>query len=247
MDLAGGRLYLRSSLAATDDTIMEDDSTRDAGPDVAQRPLAVELSNVASSSRPMQTCGSFGRLTSSMGWDDDSSDSDSQQFEATPSSWATGAFEPFEVDEPQATEVSFLKTAYNKKERECEHLRQIIKELSQSRSKAHKTKVDLEEQFAGLQKEYYRVLKVADLARTVSQQSVSRASSLKQELSAAQDQLRRTRRRAASAEKQATDLRDENAALKQKLLLMEKIALANDCRPSACAQEFLFSHSVSLY
>jgi hypothetical protein len=41
-------------------------------------------------------------------------------------------------------------------ERECEHLRQIIKELSQSRSKAHKTKVDLEEQFAGLQKEYYR-------------------------------------------------------------------------------------------
>jgi hypothetical protein len=41
-------------------------------------------------------------------------------------------------------------------ERECEHLRQIIKELSQSRSKAHKTKVELEEQFAGLQKEYYR-------------------------------------------------------------------------------------------
>jgi hypothetical protein len=42
------------------------------------------------------------------------------------------------------------------KEQECEHLRQIIKELSQSRSKAHKTKVELEEQFAGLQKEYYR-------------------------------------------------------------------------------------------
>jgi chromosome segregation ATPase len=186
-------------------------------------------------------------MSAEMGWDDDSSDSDSQQLEATPSSWATGAFEPFEVDEPQATEVNFLKAAYNKKERECEHLRQIIKELSQSRSKAHKTKVELEEQFAGLQKEYYRVLKVADLARTVSQQSVSRASNLKQELSTAQDQLRRSRRRTAAAEKQAKELRDENAALKQKLLLMEKIALSSDCRTSACAQEFLFSHSVSLY
>lgn len=91
------------------------------------------------------------------------------------------------------------------------------------------------------------MLKVADLARTVSQQSVSRASNLKQELSTAQDQLRRSRRRAAAAEKQAKELRDENAALKQKLLLLEKIALSNDCRTSACAQEFLFSHSVSLY
>lgn len=41
-------------------------------------------------------------------------------------------------------------------ERECEHLRQIIKELSQSRAKVQKTKVQLEEQFVALQQEYYR-------------------------------------------------------------------------------------------
>jgi len=41
-------------------------------------------------------------------------------------------------------------------EYECEHLRQIIKELSQSRAKVHKNKVDLEEQFVALQKEYVR-------------------------------------------------------------------------------------------
>jgi hypothetical protein len=41
-------------------------------------------------------------------------------------------------------------------DRECEHLRQIIKELSQSRAKVQKTKVELEEQFVALQKEYYR-------------------------------------------------------------------------------------------
>lgn len=115
MDSAGGRLYLRSSLVAVDDTAMEVDNTRVAGPGVVQRPLAVELSTVASSSRPTRPSGSLAYMSSSMGWDDDSSDSDSQQFEATPSSWATGAFEPFEVDEPQTTEVSFLKTAYNKK------------------------------------------------------------------------------------------------------------------------------------
>lgn len=39
---------------------------------------------------------------------------------------------------------------------ECEHLRQIIKELSQSRAKVQKTMVDLEEQYSALQKEYFR-------------------------------------------------------------------------------------------
>jgi hypothetical protein len=39
---------------------------------------------------------------------------------------------------------------------ECEHLRQIIKELSESRARAHKGKVALEESHAALQKEYMR-------------------------------------------------------------------------------------------
>lgn len=115
MDLPGGRLYLRSSLSAVDDTLMQDDSSCSASQQIRQQPLAVELSNVASSSRASEGTSRFAYTTADMGWDDDSSDSDSQQLEATPRSWATGAFEPFEVDEPQATEVNFLKTAYNKK------------------------------------------------------------------------------------------------------------------------------------
>lgn len=86
-------------------------------PQIRQRSLTVELSNVASSSRTFGRSNSFGAMGSDMAWDVDSSDSDSQQMDATPSSWATGAFEPFEVDEPQATEVNFLKAAYNKKVR----------------------------------------------------------------------------------------------------------------------------------
>eukprot|EP00879_Flechtneria_rotunda_P011876 GHRR01012405.1.p1 GENE.GHRR01012405.1~~GHRR01012405.1.p1 ORF type:complete len:166 (+),score=44.58 GHRR01012405.1:340-837(+) len=131
---------------------------------IRQRSLpGVELSNVSGSSRQFDRNSSFGytSMQHSADWDIDSSDSDlqdsSQQEESTPKSWATGGFEPFEVEE-QATEVKYLKSAYSKKERECEHLRQIIKELSQSRSKAHKTKVELEEQFAGLQKEYYSTM-----------------------------------------------------------------------------------------
>eukprot|EP00882_Tetradesmus_deserticola_P006617 GHRQ01006968.1.p1 GENE.GHRQ01006968.1~~GHRQ01006968.1.p1 ORF type:complete len:248 (+),score=81.55 GHRQ01006968.1:207-950(+) len=210
---------------------------------------SVELSNVAgtSSSRQFDRSSSF-TAGNPANWDDDSSDSSESLREASPSSWATGAFEPFEVEE-QATEVKYLRSAFTKKEQECEHLRQIIKELSQSRSKAHKTKVELEEQFAGLQKEYYRVLKVSELARTVSQQSVSRAASLRSELATAQDHARRARRRAAAADKFCKELREENAALKQKVLLLERLhlELGSECGSSACARAYLFSHSMSLY
>lgn len=94
-----------------------------------------------------------------------------------------------------------------------------------------------------------RVLKVSELARTVSQQSVARAASLKTELSAAQDHARRARRRAAAADKSCKELREENAALKQKLLLLERLhlELGDDCRTSACARAYLFPHSMSLY
>ena len=41
-------------------------------------------------------------------------------------------------------------------EEECEHLRQIIKELSHARHVVAKTKVEMEEQYVALQKEYLR-------------------------------------------------------------------------------------------
>lgn len=52
--------------------------------------------------------------------------------------------------------------------RECEHLRQIIKELSQSRAKVQKTKVELEEQYVALQKEYVRCVHWVGVERTCS-------------------------------------------------------------------------------
>lgn len=160
---------------------------------------------------------------------------------------SSSAFEPFSVEE-QATEVKYLRDMYGKKARECEHLRCIIKELSQSRARVQKTKVELEEQYVALQKEFFRVNKVSELARTVSQQATARASALKGELSAAQDQARRSRRRAAAAEAKAAATAEENVRLRQQLALLEQVRLSHDdFRTSACAREYLFSHSVSLY
>lgn len=89
---------------------------------------------------------------------------------------------------------------------------------------------------------------MSELARTVSQQATARSSSLKSELAAAHDQARRSRRRAAAAEAKAAAVADENTKLKQKLALLEQLRLSgDDFRPSACAREYLFSHSVSLY
>jgi septal ring factor EnvC (AmiA/AmiB activator) len=94
----------------------------------------------------------------------------------------------------------------------------------------------------------HRVNKVSELARTVSQQATARASTLKGELSAAQDQARRSRRRAAAAEAKAAATAEENARLRQQLALLEQVRLSHDdFRTSACAREYLFSHSVSLY
>ena len=71
-----------------------------------------------------------------------------------------------------------------------------------------------------------RVNKVSELARTVSQQAVSRASTLKGELSAAQDQARRSRRRAAAAEAKAAAVTAENLKLKQQMALLEQVCFS---------------------
>jgi hypothetical protein len=94
------------------------------------------------------------------------------------------------------------------------------------------------------------VVKVSDLARTVSQQAVARSSSLKSELAAAQDQARRSRRRAAAADARAAALTEENNRLRRQLALLEQLRVGSggdELRQSACAREYLFAASVSLY
>lgn len=51
--------------------------------------------------------------------------------------------------------------------------------------------VQLEESYGGLQREYMRVVKVADLARTVSAQSMSSCVKAKSQLKDAQDGMHR--------------------------------------------------------
>ncbi|KIZ01998.1 hypothetical protein MNEG_5961 [Monoraphidium neglectum] len=160
----------------------------------------------------------------------------------------------FEVDEP-STEIKFvmrgLREALTKKETECEHLRQIIKELSISRARVQKNKVEMEESYAALQKEYLRVVKVSELARTVSQQSLSRSHTMRKELQAAHDAASRASRRGAAAADKARRLKAANCELRQRLAAVEALAARagalDDIRTSASMREFLATAQAGLY
>jgi len=170
--------------------------------------------------------------------DDSSSDSGLSE-----SAWRNQSFQPFEVEE-QATEVTFLKGQLTKKEEECEHLRQIIKELSHARHVVAKTKVEMEEQYVALQKEYLRVVKVCGLARGVSSEAMGRINRLKSELRTSQEDLSRTKRRYRNMAEEQAALKAENETLRRRLALLEQGRLAEDC--SACAREYMYA-TVSLY
>lgn len=191
---------------------------------------------------------------------DDSSDSDEEASDGVrgpeqerDQSWAV-PYGVFEVEEP-STETTFvmrsLREALTKKENECEHLRQIIKELSESRARVHRHKVDLEESYTQLQKEYLRVVKVSELARTVSQQSITRCNAMRKELQATCDAASRAARRGAAAHDKARRLKAQNAELRQRAALLEslvaRVGAAEGLAASACMREFLRSTQEGLY
>ncbi|GBF91438.1 hypothetical protein Rsub_04178 [Raphidocelis subcapitata] len=156
----------------------------------------------------------------------------------------------FEIAEP-STEAAFVRAALAKKTEECEHLRSIVAELSRSRARVHKQKVALEEGFAGLQKEYVRVARVADLARTVSQQSLSRSNAMRKELQAATDAASRATRRGAAAADKCRRLKAQNSELRQRVALLEglvaRVGALEGANASACKRAFLATAEDSLY
>ncbi|KAI8464095.1 MAG: hypothetical protein J3K34DRAFT_127278 [Monoraphidium minutum] len=168
------------------------------------------------------------------------------------SGWALqGALE---VEEP-STETAFvmrsMRDALTRKETECEHLRQIIKELSQSRAKVAKAKVDTEESYLALQKEYLRVVKVSELARTVSAQNLSRSHAMRKELAAAHDAASRAARRGAAAADKARRLKAANGELRQRLGALEglvaRVGALEGVTTSASMREFLHTAAAGLY
>ncbi len=106
--------------------------------------------------------------------------------------------------------------------------------------------VELEEQYTALQRQYFRVAKVAELARAASQASVSTSGRTKQELAETKTQLARSQRVAETARDKARLLRHEVADLKRQLARAEAGRAVEDCRQSASMREYAWRQCVFL-
>ena len=77
-------------------------------------------------------------------------------------------------------------------QQECSNLMEVVRELTDSRSRLVCAKTNLAEQLAELRHDYMRVARVADLSRTVSKENVAKAAkaqkSLRQVISHARGQ-----------------------------------------------------------
>ena len=67
-------------------------------------------------------------------------------------------------------------------QQECSNLMEVVRELTDSRSKLVCVKTNLAEQLAELRHDYMRVARVADLSRTVSKENVVKAAKAQKSL-----------------------------------------------------------------
>ena len=66
-------------------------------------------------------------------------------------------------------------------QQECSNLMEVVRELTDSRSRLVCAKTNLAEQLAELRHDYMRVARVADLSRTVSKENVAKAAKAQKE------------------------------------------------------------------
>ena len=67
-------------------------------------------------------------------------------------------------------------------QQECSNLMEVVRELTDSRSKLVCAKTNLAEQLAELRHDYMRVARVADLSRTVSKENVAKTAKAQKSL-----------------------------------------------------------------
>jgi len=97
------------------------------------------------------------------------------------------------------------------------------------------------------------VVKVSELARTVSQQSLSRSNAMRKELQTAHDAASRATRRGAAAQDKARRLKAQNSELRQRLAALEGLVArvgaleGQGGTTSACMRAFLATAQAGLY
>ncbi|KAL4425862.1 hypothetical protein ABPG75_009878 [Micractinium tetrahymenae] len=127
--------------------------------------------------------------------------------------------------------------AYHRRTSECENLMRVVRELADSRSKAVSQRASLAERYNDLQQEYHRMLRIADLSRTVSKENMAKTSRTRSELRRVQLELHATRSHAQHLTEKHKKVRVENALLKEKVTLLERLDF-EEVQESECKKLF---------
>lgn len=127
-----------------------------------------------------------------------------------------------EMDTLRARVVS-LEASLARRETECENLMRIVRELTESRGKAVSARAALSERYADLQGEYARSVRVAELSRAVSRKHMEITARERESLREARTELRVLRASTSRLAAQADRAAEENAMLRQRLSVLERL------------------------
>ncbi|GLI65687.1 hypothetical protein VaNZ11_009294 [Volvox africanus] len=134
-----------------------------------------------------------------------------------------------------------------RKEDEVEHLRGVLRELTTTRADAIRLKVQMAESLNGLQQEYYKVLRSAQLAQGTCKQHSARAAATRKQLVEVQSELLRYKRAVVSLRDHNRRLRSENEDMATQLLALEQGRLGSEGHRSACYMALVQAQTPVLY
>ncbi|KAK9840871.1 hypothetical protein WJX84_006254 [Apatococcus fuscideae] len=137
--------------------------------------------------------------------------------------------------------------ALQRKQSECENLSRVVRELAESRAQLVACRAVQSERIEELQAECMRIMRIADLSRTVSKENITKATQAKKHARQAEDEALQQKRAAVIVRDSNKALRLEVLELREKICLLERLPLLHHGRQSRCMQEFVFSELKETY
>ncbi|KXZ47864.1 hypothetical protein GPECTOR_32g477 [Gonium pectorale] len=134
-----------------------------------------------------------------------------------------------------------------RKEDEVEHLRGVLRELTQTRAQAVRLKVQMAESLNSLQQEYYRVLRSAQMAQSTAKLHAARAAATRKQLNDTQSELGRYKRALATLRDRSRRLRADNDDMAARLAALERAGAGREVRHSACYLAMVQAQTAVLY
>lgn len=136
--------------------------------------------------------------------------------------------------------------ALHRKTQEVSNLTAVVRELSESRAVALSARATLAEKYLDLQREHARTARVADLSRTVSKENLELTRTARTAAALAAKEAAEARKEAEAAARAEFVAAGENAMLRQKVSLLERLGLEEQVA-SACKREYLAGRVCETY